>query len=185
MNVTPAGLGHVTSCDVDTGPLLQCTVLVSASYVLILVHPAWLRSNLLPREPTGSLLKEDHCCAVQSPLHRKLIVLTLIMTVKHFSVDYQKVNERGAFSPGDILSGKVMVVTSKKIKAQCLLVKAKGKAQVGWCEQDGEATGGYSDKKKYFDLEHIILQDKNKGDGLCCLSLITKSKARLYDSMFI
>lgn len=101
------------------------------------------------------------------------------MTVKHFSVDYQKVKERGAFSPGDILSGKVTVVTSKKIKAQCLLVKAKGKAQVGWCEQDGEATGGCSDKKKYFDLEHIILQDKNKGDGLCGLLLITKSEAQL------
>lgn len=100
------------------------------------------------------------------------------MTVKHFSVDYQKVNERGVFSPGDILSGKVTVVTNKKIKAQCLLVKAKGKAQVGWCEQDGEATRGYGDKKKYFNLEHIILQDKNKGDGLCCLLLITKTKAR-------
>lgn len=96
------------------------------------------------------------------------------MTVKHFSVDYQKVKEGGAFSPGDILSGKVTVVTSKKIKVQCLLVKAKGKAQVRWCEQDREATGSYSDKKKYFDLEHIILQDKNEGDGLCRLLLVNQ-----------
>lgn len=87
------------------------------------------------------------------------------MTVKHFSVDYKKVNERGTFSPGDILSGNVTVVTGKETKVQCLLVKAKGKAKVTWYEQEGQATGVYSDKKKYFYFEHIILQDKNKGDG--------------------
>lgn len=92
------------------------------------------------------------------------------MTVRHFSVDYKKANEHGTFSPGDTLSGQVTVVTSRKIKAQCLLVKAKGKAQVGWCERDGKATAVYSDKRKYFYLEHVILQDKNKGDGLCHLS---------------
>ncbi|XP_070690524.1 arrestin domain-containing protein 3-like [Pempheris klunzingeri] len=83
------------------------------------------------------------------------------MTVKHLSVDYNKVNERGTFSPGDTLSGKVTVVTSKEIKVQCFLVKAKGKAKVTWCEQ-GQT---HSNKKKYFYFEHIILQDKNKGDG--------------------
>lgn len=90
--------------------------------------------------------------------------LGLIMSVKHLSVDYSKVNERGTFSPGDILSGKVTVVTSKETKVQCLLVKAKGKAKVTWCEQ-GQAAGVYSNKRKYFYFEHIILQDKNKGDG--------------------
>lgn len=89
------------------------------------------------------------------------------MAVRHFSVDYKKANEHGAFSPGDTLTGQVTVVTSRKIKAQCLLVKAKGKAQVGWCERDGKASAVCSDKRKYFCLEHIILQDKNKGDGLC------------------
>ncbi|XP_041793949.1 arrestin domain-containing protein 3-like [Chelmon rostratus] len=87
------------------------------------------------------------------------------MTVKHFSVDYNKVNERGTFSPGDILSGRVTVVTSKETRVQCFLVRAKGKAKVTWCEQDGRAKGVHSDKKKYFHFEHIILQDKNKGDG--------------------
>lgn len=87
------------------------------------------------------------------------------MTVKHLSVDYNKVNERGTFSPGDSLSGRVTVVTSKETKVQCFLVKAKGKAMVTWCEQKGQATGVHSDKKKYFYFEHIILQDKNKGDG--------------------
>lgn len=96
------------------------------------------------------------------------------MTVRHFSVDYKKANKHGAFSPGDILYGQVTVVTSRKIKAQCLLVKAKGKAQVGWCEQDGKASAVCSNKRKYFCLEHIILQDKNKGDGLFHLLLIFK-----------
>lgn len=98
-----------------------------------------------------------------------------IMTVRHLSVDYKKTNEHGTFSPGDTISGQVTVVTSGKIKAQCLLVKAKGKAQVGWCEQDGNAPAVCSDKRKYFCLEHIILQDKNKGDGLCHLLLIQHS----------
>ncbi|XP_051277304.1 arrestin domain-containing protein 3-like isoform X1 [Dicentrarchus labrax] len=87
------------------------------------------------------------------------------MTVKHFSVEYNKVNDRGTFSPGDILSGRVTVVTSGETKVQCFLVKAKGKAKVTWYEQEGQATGVHSDKKKYFYFEHIILQDKNKGDG--------------------
>lgn len=87
------------------------------------------------------------------------------MTVKHLSVEYSKVNERGTFSPGDIISGRVTVVTSKETKVQCFLVKAKGKAKVTWCEQEGQATGVHSDKKKYFNFEHIILQDKNKRDG--------------------
>lgn len=87
------------------------------------------------------------------------------MTVKHLSVDYKKVNERGTFSPGDILSGRVTVETRKETKVQSLLVKAKGKATVTWQDQEGQATGTHSDKKKYFYFEHIILQDKNKGDG--------------------
>ncbi|XP_034728466.1 arrestin domain-containing protein 3-like [Etheostoma cragini] len=87
------------------------------------------------------------------------------MTVKHISVDYIKTNERGTFSPGDILSGRVTVVTSKETKVQCLLVKAKGKAKVSWHQQEGQATEMHRDKKIYFHLKHIILQDKNKGDG--------------------
>uniref|UniRef100_A0A3Q3XK72 Arrestin C-terminal-like domain-containing protein n=1 Tax=Mola mola TaxID=94237 RepID=A0A3Q3XK72_MOLML len=87
------------------------------------------------------------------------------MTVKHFSVDYKKVNERGTFSPGDVLSGTVTVLISKETKVQCLSVSIKGKARVTWCERDGRATEVYGDKKRYFYFEHIILQDKNKGDG--------------------
>lgn len=87
------------------------------------------------------------------------------MTVKHLSLEYNKVNEQGTFSPGDILSGRVTVVTSKETRVQRLLVKAKGKAKVTWYEQQGEDTLVHSEKKKYFYFEHIILQDKNKGDG--------------------
>lgn len=87
------------------------------------------------------------------------------MTVKHLSLEYNKVNERGTFSPGDILSGRVTVVTSKETKVQRFLVRAKGKAKVTWYDQGGQATAIHSDKKKYFNFEHVILQDKNKGDG--------------------
>lgn len=87
------------------------------------------------------------------------------MTVKLLAVDYEKANERGAFSPGDVLSGKVTLVTSKEIKAQCFSVKAKGRAKVTWSEREGRSGVVRSDKKRYFHLEHIILQDKNRGDG--------------------
>lgn len=87
------------------------------------------------------------------------------MTVKHFLLDYDRVNEQGTYSPGDVLSGKVTVVTSKEIKVQCFVVKAKGKVKVTWNEQEGQTRAVHSNKRKYFYLEHIILQDKNKGDG--------------------
>ncbi|KAF7661082.1 hypothetical protein LDENG_00268720 [Lucifuga dentata] len=49
------------------------------------------------------------------------------MTVKHLFLEYNKLNQRGTFSPGDTLSGRVTVVTTKEIKVQCFVVKAKGK----------------------------------------------------------
>ncbi|XP_060926808.1 arrestin domain-containing protein 3-like [Limanda limanda] len=87
------------------------------------------------------------------------------MTVKHLLLEYNKLNERGTYSPGDVISGKVTVVTNKETKVQRFLVRAKGKAEVTWCEQEGQTTVVQSDKRKYFYFEHIILQDKNKGDG--------------------
>uniref|UniRef100_A0A665TB99 Arrestin C-terminal-like domain-containing protein n=1 Tax=Echeneis naucrates TaxID=173247 RepID=A0A665TB99_ECHNA len=86
------------------------------------------------------------------------------MTVKRLSVEYNKVNERGTFSPGDIISGRVVVVTSKETKVQVFLVRAKGKAEVTWHEQEAQAPVVHN-KKIYFCFEHIILQDRNKGDG--------------------
>lgn len=87
------------------------------------------------------------------------------MTVKLLAVDYEKAKERDAFSPGDVLSGKVTVVTSREIKVQCFSVEAKGRAKVTWCEREGRTTRLHSDKKTYFHFEYIILQDRNKGDG--------------------
>lgn len=97
------------------------------------------------------------------------------MTVKHLSLEYNKVNEQGTFTSGDILSGRVIVVTSKETKVQSFLVKAKGKAKVAWNNQDGQTTVVHRDKKKYFYFEHIILQDKNKGDGLYSFLLVPKN----------
>ncbi|CAL8346655.1 unnamed protein product [Lota lota] len=89
------------------------------------------------------------------------------MTIKHIRVEYdQKNGTTGAFSPGDTLFGRVMVVASKETKVQCLIVKAKGKVEVKWPEQQGNGPPAViSDKKRYFYFENIILQDK-KGDGL-------------------
>lgn len=98
------------------------------------------------------------------------------MTVKHLSLEYNKLNEQGTFTSGDTLCGRVIVVTSKETKVQRFLVKAKGKAKVAWTVQDGQTTVVHRDKKKYFYFEHIILQDKNKGDGLYGFLLVSKNK---------
>nr|XP_057939364.1 arrestin domain-containing protein 3-like [Doryrhamphus excisus] len=87
------------------------------------------------------------------------------MIIKCFSVEYDQMNERATLSPGDTLSGRVTVEARKETKVQCLMVKAKGKAEVKWCDQDGPTTTLNQEKKHYFRLEIIILQDKNKGDG--------------------
>ncbi|KAK7933712.1 hypothetical protein WMY93_004608 [Mugilogobius chulae] len=87
------------------------------------------------------------------------------MTVKHFHVEYKKLNEQGTYTPGDTLTGQVIVVTTKETKVQCFYVRAKGKAKVTWCEGSGPNVVVQQDKKNYFYFEHIILQDKNKGDG--------------------
>ncbi|XP_055080195.1 arrestin domain-containing protein 3-like [Periophthalmus magnuspinnatus] len=87
------------------------------------------------------------------------------MTVKHFHVEYNKLNEQGTYSAGDSLTGQVVVVTSKETRVQCFYVRAKGKAKVTWSEGSGPNTVVHQDKRKYFYFEHIILQDKNKGDG--------------------
>lgn len=94
------------------------------------------------------------------------------MTVKYLSLEYNKVNERGTFSPGDTVSGKVIVVTNKETKVQCFVVRAKGKAEVTWSEQEGQNTVVHNDKKRYFYFKHIILQDKNKGDGKKSFTLL-------------
>ncbi|XP_060893882.1 arrestin domain-containing protein 3-like isoform X2 [Labrus mixtus] len=58
---------------------------------------------------------------------------------------------------------------SKETRVQCFVVKTKGKAKVIWSEHKGQNKETHSDKKIYFYFEHIILQDKNKGDGWYCL----------------
>ncbi|KAM7017605.1 arrestin domain-containing protein 3-like isoform 2-T2 [Tautogolabrus adspersus] len=60
---------------------------------------------------------------------------------------------------------------SKETRVQCFVVKAKGKAKVVWSEHKGQNKETHSDKKIYFYFEHIILQDKNKGDGSEIISL--------------
>uniref|UniRef100_A0A8C8D6Q8 Arrestin C-terminal-like domain-containing protein n=1 Tax=Oncorhynchus tshawytscha TaxID=74940 RepID=A0A8C8D6Q8_ONCTS len=73
------------------------------------------------------------------------------MAVKHFSVDYKTINEHGTFSAGDTITGR------------SLFIKAKGKAEVKWTENEGQNPVAYSGKKKYFSLQ-ILLQE-GKGDG--------------------
>ncbi|CDQ65865.1 unnamed protein product [Oncorhynchus mykiss] len=85
------------------------------------------------------------------------------MAVKHFSVDYKTINEHGTFSAGDTITGRVTLEASKETSLQSLFIKAKGKAEVKWTENEGQNPVAYSGKKKYFSLQ-ILLQE-GKGDG--------------------
>lgn len=167
MNVTPTGPDHVTTCSRAThqvsGP--EGTLLVLKPNKNLRQLPQWIKLNVLVLNLTD--------IAQRGGFGPRL--LCFIMTVKLLAVDYEKANERGAFSPGDVLLGKVTLVTSKEIKAQCFSVKAKGRAKVTWCEREGESGGVHSNKKRYFHFEHVILQDKNKGDGWYhCLSVVDR-----------
>lgn len=167
-NVTPAGPDHVTTCSSDTH---HCHALFSSLEGTLLVLTPNQKLRWLPRRINLNVsvlnLTEPAPRGGFVPLLRfpGCFPAAGIMTVKLLAVDYEKVNERGVFSPGDVLSGKVTLVTSKEIKAQCFSVKAKGRAKVTWCEREGRSGVVRRDKKRYFHLEHIILQDKNKGDG--------------------
>ncbi|KAM6965423.1 arrestin domain-containing protein 3-like [Aplochiton taeniatus] len=85
------------------------------------------------------------------------------MTIK-LLLHYDKVNEKGTFSPGDTVLGMATVVASKETKVQCFVVNVKGKAKVKWSEQDGAPAMVHTDKKIYFHFEQIILQER-RGDG--------------------
>ncbi|TKS78836.1 Arrestin domain-containing protein 3 [Collichthys lucidus] len=137
VKVTPGAIDHVTRCDTDTG---------SGEVHCCGAHTSFARSSR--KAPLPPWINSNLLCGNLQDLF--LIVL---------------VNERGTFSPGDTLSGKVTVVTSKEIKVQCFRVKAKGKVKVTWSERVGQGIVVHCNKKKYFYFEHIILQDKNKGDG--------------------
>uniref|UniRef100_A0A4W5M1W6 Arrestin C-terminal-like domain-containing protein n=1 Tax=Hucho hucho TaxID=62062 RepID=A0A4W5M1W6_9TELE len=90
------------------------------------------------------------------------------MAVKHFSVDYNTINEHGTFSAGDTITGWVTLEASKETSLQSLFIKAKGKAEVKWTENERQNPVAYSGKKKYFSLQ-ILLQE-GKGDGLLVVS---------------
>lgn len=160
-NVTPAGPDRVTTCASGT---LHCYASFSILEGVLLIDKPGRNTRYVPEQTRG--LADCFCVSTTTTHFRVSFFGQLgIMTVKHLAVGYEEGNERGAFSPGDVLSGKVTVVISKEIKVQCFSVKAKGKAEVTWCEREAETRRVYSDKKTYFSFEHIILQDKKKGDG--------------------
>ncbi|KAL4612951.1 arrestin domain-containing protein 3-like [Arapaima gigas] len=86
-------------------------------------------------------------------------------TVNSISISYDAINEQNNFSNGDILTGRVVVVVSKKTKIEVLLVKARGKAEVFWTEQHGDQTHHYHAKEKYLQMDQVILsRKKDTGD---------------------
>ncbi|KAL4612952.1 arrestin domain-containing protein 3-like [Arapaima gigas] len=87
-------------------------------------------------------------------------------SVNSISIRYNLVNEQNIFSNGDILTGRVVVVISKETKIETLIVKARGKAQVHWTEQQGKYIDHYRSKENCLNLDHIILsRKKNKGES--------------------
>ncbi|XP_018608565.2 arrestin domain-containing protein 3-like isoform X1 [Scleropages formosus] len=81
-------------------------------------------------------------------------------SVKSISISYDPINEQNTFSNGDVLTGWVVVVITKKTKIETLLVKVRGKAEVFWSESHGENTDYYHAKEKCLKLDQIILSRK-------------------------
>uniref|UniRef100_A0A4W5M1W1 Arrestin C-terminal-like domain-containing protein n=1 Tax=Hucho hucho TaxID=62062 RepID=A0A4W5M1W1_9TELE len=100
------------------------------------------------------------------------------MAVKHFSVDYNTINEHGTFSAGDTITGWVTLEASKETSLQSLFIKAKGKAEVKWTENERQNPVAYSGKKKYFirvtdTSQHQLIRGES---GLHCSEIITPGR---------
>ncbi|XP_058493139.1 arrestin domain-containing protein 3-like [Solea solea] len=82
-------------------------------------------------------------------------------TVDNLTIIYDALNEYETFSPGDTITGKVVLVLSKDTKAQSLYIKAKGDANVRWTRKSGDKTHTYHAHRRYFKLKQFLIPESS------------------------
>uniref|UniRef100_A0A3B4AI10 Arrestin C-terminal-like domain-containing protein n=1 Tax=Periophthalmus magnuspinnatus TaxID=409849 RepID=A0A3B4AI10_9GOBI len=80
------------------------------------------------------------------------------MSIKTLTVEYDPAKERGVFSRGETLTGRVVLELAKDTKIECLSVTAKGKASVFWTESYIYAIVSYKAKQHFFSTTKILLE---------------------------
>lgn len=93
------------------------------------------------------------------------VIYGTMPSIQNFTVIYDKLNEDGTFSEGDILTGKVSMVVLKQTTVEYLSVKAKGDANVRWSRKQGEHTHTYSAHRRFFKLKEFLIPEGSKGNA--------------------
>ncbi|XP_076853833.1 arrestin domain-containing protein 3-like [Brachyhypopomus gauderio] len=83
-------------------------------------------------------------------------------TIKHFSVNYDPINENDTFTNGSLVEGRVVLEVTKDLKVNRLYLKCKGEADVHWTESNSDTDDSYSAHERYFKLKQIFIQDESK-----------------------
>ncbi|CAJ1068487.1 arrestin domain-containing protein 3-like [Xyrichtys novacula] len=74
------------------------------------------------------------------------------------SVEYNPINRKGIFTPGDYIFGKVKLELAKVCQIEKLIVKLKGKAEAKWTENKGKTVVIYHNKQKYLSIQQDVIQ---------------------------
>ncbi|KAM8885094.1 uncharacterized protein AB9W97_012869 [Spinachia spinachia] len=83
-------------------------------------------------------------------------------SIQSLTVTYDALNERGTFSEGDALRGRVTLALLKETTVESLFVKAKGDADVRWTRRSGDRTHTYRAHRRYFKLKLFLLPEDRK-----------------------
>ena len=83
--------------------------------------------------------------------------------IQSLTVTYDLLNEKGTFSEGDTLTGKVILALIKETAVESLFVKAKGDADVYWTTKSGDNTYTHSADKRFFKLKQFLIPESSTG----------------------
>lgn len=103
-----------------------------------------------------------HQAAVQSfaLVHQRILlsVSPQKMTIKHFSIEYDAINNKNTFTNGDTINGRIIVEASKETEIKSIIFTGQGRAEVYWSEHYGGSNDAYWAVEKYYNVKHHILR---------------------------
>lgn len=88
-------------------------------------------------------------------------------SVQSFKMTYDLLNDRGTFSEGDPVVGKVTLVLFKEITVDSLSVKAKGDCDVRWTEKQGDRQKTCTATKRCFKQKQFLIAENSNGRQRC------------------
>ncbi|XP_068594761.1 arrestin domain-containing protein 3-like [Brachionichthys hirsutus] len=83
-------------------------------------------------------------------------------SIESLTMTCDALNERGTFSEGDTLTGRVTLALLKETPVESLCVKAKGDANVHWSTRRGDRTYSYNSHTRYFKVKQFLIAENGK-----------------------